>query len=264
MTKKKSSPQKEVDLTLIDEPDGMVRLEIDHQYIAELAQSIKEIGLLQPILLAKDGARYEIVAGHCRFLAHQKAGILRIKANIQEMTRDEIGIARATENLNRKNLTPIEEAATYKDLVETHSMSISDVAKKMGKSPGLIKRRMDLLKMPPQLQKAVHQKQVSISVAEELWPITDEVQLDYYLSFALDGGCTQAVARSWCKDWRDSKRRQESGTYESGEAPGPYEPRPTFLPCDVCQGPVELGKDKVMRACPECYQLIMQSLKGVK
>jgi len=264
VTKKKAASQKEVDLTLIDEPVGMLRLEIDHDYIEELAQSIKEIGLLQPILLAKAGSRFEIVAGHCRFLAHQKAGLLRIKAIIREMTRGEIVIARATENINRKDLTPIEEAATYKDLITNHEMSVQDVAKKMGKSPGIVKRRIDLLRMPATLQKAVHDKKISISVAEELWPITDEAQLDYYLSFALDGGCTQAVARTWCQDWRDTKRRSDSGTVQGGEIMSPYEPRPTFLPCDLCEGPVELGKDRMLRACPECFQSIVKAIKGVK
>jgi len=61
-----------IDLTNIDEPHAMARLEINPDQIAEIAQSISEIGLLQPILLRKAGDRYEIVAGHCRFLAHKK------------------------------------------------------------------------------------------------------------------------------------------------------------------------------------------------
>jgi len=179
------------------------------------------------------------------------------------MTRHEIVIARATENIQRKDLTPIEEAATYNDLHKIYGMSLEEIGKKMGKSPGIVKRRIDMLRMPPQLQEALHKKRVSIAVAEELWPISDLAQLDYYLSFALDGGCTKDVARQWCKDWKDSQRRSSTAVEGSGEPMSPYEPRPTFLPCDLCQGPVELGKDKIMRACPECYKLILQALKGV-
>lgn len=260
MAKKKVELQKEVDLTLIDEPDGMVRMEIDYDYIDELAQSIKEIGLLQPILLAVSGDRYEIVAGHCRFLAHKKAGLRKIKANIQEMTRNEIVIARATENLNRKNLTPIEEASTYLNLINVHGFTVAEVAKKVGKGPGLVKRRMDLLKMPAKLQDAVHKKRISISVAEELWPINDEASLDYYLSFALDGGCTRDVARSWCKDWRDSVRREKTASGEGGEVFAPTEPRPIYVTCDLCTGPMELGQEIPLRVCPVCFKTIKEHM----
>lgn len=263
MGKPSKEIEKTVDCSLIDEPDGMLRMDIDQDYIDELALSIKEIGLLQRILLARSGDRFEIVAGHCRFLAHRKAGIPRIKAIIRTMTRREIVIARATENIARKDLTPIEEAATYNDMLTNHEMSLEEIGKKMGKSPGIVKRRIDMLRMPPQLQESLHKKRISIAVAEELWPISDMTQLDYYLSFALDGGCTKNVARQWCKDWKDSQRRQSTANVGGGEPAAPYEPRPTFMTCDMCQGPVELGKDRVFRTCPECSQLIINATKGV-
>lgn len=263
MVAKKSDKTLEIDLSLIDEPNGILRMDIDPEYIAELAQSIKEIGLLQSILLAIQGERYEIVAGHCRYLAHIKAGLPRIRATVRQMTRQEIVIARATENLDRRDLTPVEEASTYKDLIDNSGLTLEEVGKKMGKSPGLVKRRMDILRMCPQLQKALHAKRISIGVAEELWPISDLTQLDYYLSFAIDGGCTVAVARQWRKDWQDSVRRKSSDVAGGGDLLPPNAPRPNFIPCDVCVGPVELGKDVIMRVCPDCHQKIINAIKGV-
>jgi len=254
----KVSKQKitEVDLSLIDDPKVIARMGISPAYISELAQSISEQGLLQPVLLRPDGERYEIVAGHCRFLAHKQLDAPTIRAVVRVMTDQQAALARATENLGRVDLSPIEEAATYAQLVEEHGMTVDQIAKQVGKSTTLIKRRMDLLRMPPQLQKAVHAKALSISVAEELWAIRDEEKLDYYLSFALDGGCTQAVARSWAKEWADSMRREVSGAVEGGGISSPLEPRITYMSCDLCQGPVELGKDKVLRLCPACWDII--------
>jgi ParB family chromosome partitioning protein len=262
MTKRLKGAVKDVELALIDEPDGVARLEIDQEYISELAQSIREIGLLQPILLAIKGDRFEIVAGHMRYLAHYKAGLSKIRAVVRDLTREQIVIMRATENLARKDLTPVEEAITYNDLYETHGISIQDIAQRVGKSPGLIKRRIDLLRMPEELTQALHLKRISISVAEELWPISDPAQLSYYLSFALDGGCTRTVARQWCKDWKDSVRRKGNAGEPGGEPLSPQEPRPTFLPCDLCLNPVELGKDIVMRICPSCNSTIQKAVKG--
>lgn len=260
MTKPKLPVEKDVDLTLIDEPEDMIRLEIDYDYIDELAQSIHEIGLLQSILLARKGERFDLVAGHCRFLAHKKLGLLKIRSTIKDMTKAQIVIARATENLSRKNLTPLEEAKTYHDLIHKHGLSLQDVARKVGKSPALVKRRQDILRMAEPLQKAVHKKQISITVAEELWPISDMAILEYYLTFAIEGGCTATVARSWCKDWRDTKRRKESGNEGTGEMLSPFEPRPTYITCDLCSGPMELGKEVVLRCCPDCYGTIKKHM----
>jgi len=262
MTKLTQDKIANIDLLFIDEPRVVDRMEISNDAITELAISISEIGLLQPILLREDGDRYEIIAGHRRFLAHKLLGLRHIKAIIKVMTDQEAALARATENLGRVDLTPMEQAKVFYNLVYTHNLTCDEIGRKFGKSPGLIKRRMDLLKMPPQLQKAVHEKKISIGVSEELWPITDLAILDYYLSFALDGGCTVLVARQWCKDWRDTVRRQANDDVGGGEVLSPFEPRPCYLPCDLCHGPVELGTDKVLRVCPECNQRLISVMKG--
>jgi len=249
-----------VDLKNIDEPHAMARLEINPDQIAEIAQSISEIGLLQPILLRKAGDRYEIVAGHCRFLAHKKLGLSNIKSFVREMTDQQTIIARATENLARSDLSAVEEAQIYSDLVLTHGMSIEQVAQKFGKSPGTVKRRMDVLKMPPILQEAVHKGQLSMSAAEELWPISNPVDLEYYLLFAVENGCTKEVARGWCKQWKDSQRREREPGDEGVGAPSIYQPRPVYIPCDICAGPSLLEDINRVSLCAECYKTIKANM----
>jgi len=260
MAKPLKQTTKDVPLEKIDEPKGMLRMEIDSEAVEDLARSISEIGLLQNIMLAVDGDRYEIVFGHRRFLAYKHLGLNSIKAIVRTMSQEEIGVARATENISRADLTPIEEAATYLNLIENYGLTLEHVAKKMGKSAGTIKRRMDLLKMPPQLQKAVHAKSIAISVAEELWSIADMTDLEYYLSFAVDGGCTKEVARAWAKEWRDKKRRSENPGDGGGQTFAPSEPRPVYIACEICVGPMELGQEKVLRICRECMKTIKKNM----
>jgi len=256
MTRPLKQKVKDVLMTLIDEPKDVLRIDIDSQDIQDLAQSISEIGLLQPILVAIDKDRFELVFGHRRFLACKTLALSTIRAIVRDMTPQEIGIARATENINRADLTPIEEANTYRNLIDMYGFTVEQVAKKMGRTAGTIKRRMDLLRMPPQLQEAVHKKRITMTVAEELWPIADKTELDYYLSFALDGGCTKEVARTWCKDWKDKKRRQETAGGEGVQEFSPVEPRPVYVSCDLCQGPMEIGQETVYRICPACAKKI--------
>ena len=246
---------------LVDEPKGIIRMEINQDYISELAASISENGLFQPILLRPDKSRYEIVFGHRRYLAHKQLNLQGIKAIVRNMTDKEAAIARATENLSREDLTPIEEAATYRDLIDVYGMSIDQVARKIGMTPGTVRRRLDLLKMPPSLQKAVHGKLISMTVAEELWGIDDAASLEYYLSFAIDGGCTKGTAREWCKDWKDSVRRQRSSGEDGGGEISPLEPRPHYIACDICLEPAKIEDARSLMICPTCRELLSKKHK---
>jgi len=104
-----------------------------------------------------------------------------------------------------------------------------------------------------------------MTVAEELWPIADEASVDYYLIFSIENGCTKEVARQWAKDWKDSQRRSQS----SGEGGGrvdisPNEPRPTFVPCDICIEPVNLSETRFFRTCPACAEAIKKGMEVTK
>lgn len=250
----------EVKLSKIFPPGTVDRMEIDPDKVSQLAESISEIGLLQPILIRPVADGFEIVAGHRRFLAHKKLGLSVIDAVIKEMTDTEAAIVRATENLARENLTPLEEAVIFNNLIAAHNMPVERVAKKFGYKPGTIRRRMDLLKMPPALQEAVHKKQISVTVAEELWPIADMGSLDYYLMFAIENGCTKETARGWCKEWRDSKRREGTSGGGGGTIFAPSEPRPVYVTCDLCIGPMEIGTEEILRVCPKCLELIKANM----
>lgn len=247
---------KSVRLELIDVSGEVDRMDVDEEKIEELAGSIDEVGLLQAILLRPLGERFEIVAGRRRWLACQKLELDVIDAVVTEMDDQEAAIIRATENLARENLTPLEEARIFASLTAKYKMATEDVGKRFGYKPGTVRRRLDLLKMPRALQTAVHKGQINVSVAEELWPIDSEGDLNYYLTHAIESGCTRETARGWCKDWKNSKRR-EGDARDGGSSPMAVgEPRPVYVPCDLCVGPMEIGSETVLRLCKECFQTI--------
>jgi len=252
----------EVDLSQIDEPQEFNRLEIDLNEVSELAKSISETGLIQPVLLRPLGDRFEMVAGFRRYLAHKLLELSTIQAIVRKMTDQQAAISRASENLQRVNLSPIEEGTIYSNLVNGHAMTIDQIAQRMGITPGVVKRRIDLTKMPPQLQKAIHSGQIVVGVAEELWRISDPGDMDYYLGLAIDNGVTRAVTRQWVDDWGKAQRAAKvPGDYGGGVSP-PYLDRPVYVSCDLCQGPMKIGDETVIRACPECSEHLKNALKG--
>jgi len=260
MAKVSKAITRKIPLDQIDEPKGIIRLEIDPGELADLAESIREVGLLQPIIVRPDAARFEIVFGHRRYLAHKILEARKIECIVRDLSDVDCALARAAENLQRVGLSPVEEAAIYADLRDNHNLNYDQIGKRMGKSPTVVRRRLDLLKMPPQLQKAVHAKLINYSVAEELWSLGDTSAIDYYLDFAIENGATRDVVRAWVKDWKDRKRRAVSAGDESGEVQSPAEPRPIYVACDICLGSMELGKETIYRCCPDCADRIRQAV----
>lgn len=260
MVKTSRTIEKQIPLDLIDEPAGVVRLEIDPDEIKSLADNIVEIGLLQSIVVRPADERYEIVFGHRRYLSFKLLGRKKIPCKVRDMDDGEVAIARASENLRRVGLSLIEEAAVYADLRDNHKLTADQIGKLMGISPGVVMRRLDLLKMPPALQKVIHSKQISYGVAEELWRLGDEGLINYYLGFAVEHGCTVAVARQWVNDERKKARTREADVEGSRRDFSPMEARPVFVSCDLCLGPVEIGKEITLRCCENCTASIKKAL----
>jgi len=136
-------------------PEIADRIDIEEEKVRELAENIREQGLLQSPLVRKVGNEYEIIAGDRRILAVKKLGWSEIECVVCQMTDAQAAEARASENLAREDLTVIEEARVYERLLKTYGYTIKQIAEKMGKSAGVVKRRLDLLKMPQCLQDAI-------------------------------------------------------------------------------------------------------------
>ena len=246
--------------TLIDRPAIPDRLSIDPEYIKELASSIAEIGLMSPITLCPRAGRFEIVAGDCRYQAFLSLGRDVIPAFVQDLDAESISISRATENLQRKDLTVIEEARIYKTLHNDHNMSWDQIAKRTGKTPGLVKRRFDLLKMPEILIKAMHEKKIGYAVAEELCRLPDLGRIEYYLGYCIDHGATLRVVMDWVKEELSVARQKISSAAGGDWGSALPEMKPVYTACDLCHGAMEIGKEVSLRICVDCHGTIKQNM----
>jgi len=262
MTLKKTETMKvqNVLITLIDRPAAPDRLSIDPEYIKELASSIAEIGLINPILLCPRGARFEIIAGDCRYQAFLSLGKSEIPAIVQDLDAQNVSVARATENLQRKDLTVIEEARIYKTLHDDHGMGWEKIAKRTGKTISLVKRRYDLLKMPEMLINALHEKKITYTVAEVLLGLPDLGRIEYYLGYCIDHGATIAVVRDWVKEEQSRERQKKVDVVGGDWGSALPEQLPLYVPCELCKGPMELKTVVTMRICQECHGTIKQNM----
>jgi ParB/RepB/Spo0J family partition protein len=270
LPKSKKRTSFDVDVSLIDPPNVADRIEIRPEKVRELADSIREIGLLQPLVLNEcpDGSgngasRYEIVAGHRRFLAIRSLGWDKVPARIVKLDPQAVAVARASENLQREDLSPIEEARIYERMINDLGMSYDKVAKKCGRSPGTVKRRMNALEMPVTFQEALHSRKITLTVAEELMLCADGSYREYLLEMAVEHGVTKVVARQWVDDWKKAQRRSDSSGGDGLRDPNVSEPQIIYRSCGLCAGPVDVMKMQHIEMCPDCYARLYEILKGM-
>lgn len=262
MAAKSKAVRKQVALDLIDRPEDLARLEVSDEEIEELADSIRERGLQQPIKVARKDERFGIIFGDRRFLACKLLGHKTIDATVVDATDEDIAIDRAVENLQRVDLSPVEEGLQYQGMIEKMGLKLDQVAKRVGKKAGSIKRRLDLIRYPKEFINAVHKRQVSLTVAEELVRCPDPGQRSYLLEMAIEHGITASIARMWVQDWRKSQAPEVAVNPGGGSAGGPEFEKTQYMTCGLCDGPVPIDKIRSILACNGCLKKLEDLLSG--
>ena len=150
------------------------RLAFDQATLDELAASIREHGVLQPILVRPlDGTRFQLIAGERRWRASRLAGLDTIPALIEEIDDDTALEIAIIENLQREDLSPLDEAAMYDRMVREHGYSIRKLADKLGKDKGYLENRLRLADAPPEVRELVSLRKDTLSHAYELMKVDD-------------------------------------------------------------------------------------------
>lgn len=150
------------------------RKNFDDKSLEGLSQSIEKYGLLNPIVLRKNGIRYEIIAGERRFRASKLLGLKEIEAIIKNVDNKDIDILSIVENVQREDLSGLEEANAYNELSKNYGMTQDEIAKTVGKSRSYIGNTLRLLKLDENSKKELEEGNISPSQARTLLSIKDE------------------------------------------------------------------------------------------
>ncbi|HIT73178.1 chromosome partitioning protein ParB [Tyzzerella sp. An114] len=163
----------EVDIEKIEPNKNQPRKRFEENALEELAESIKEHGVLQPIILKKTENGYEIIAGERRWRASKIAGIKKIPAIVKNITDLKAFETALVENLQREGLNPMEEARSYKRLIDEFSLSQEEAAKKVGKSRSVVANALRLLNLDERVQSFVVENKLTNGHARTLLGISD-------------------------------------------------------------------------------------------
>ena len=172
--KEENTPDKMLKLSQIEPNRGQPRKNFEEESMEELAESIRQFGVIQPLLVQKKGNHYEIVAGERRWRAAKLAGLREVPVMIREYTDQEVMEIALIENIQRENLNPIEEAKAFMRLIQEFHLKQEDLAKRVSKSRAAIANRMRLLKLALTVQEMLAEGKLSEGHARALLSLESE------------------------------------------------------------------------------------------
>jgi ParB family transcriptional regulator, chromosome partitioning protein len=214
---------KDIPVNSIDPNPNQPRVHFDEASLAELTASISAIGVLQPILVRPEGSdRYQLIAGERRWRAASRAGLQMIPA-IVRVTDDVSSVEQAlVENLHRQDLTPLEEAAAYQQLLEDFNMTHEQVASKVGKSRSAITNALRLLGLPPSIQSLLADGRLSAGHAKALLGTPDRLLQEQLAKRAVEMGWTVRGVEEAVRDSQPASTNSGggAGTGNTGKTSG--------------------------------------------
>lgn len=242
-----------IDTNLIDNPGRDARMGHDVSELDDLYVSIRENGILQPILVRPRGDRYEVIAGNRRLAVARKLGLAEVPALVRVASDTETAIYRFEENIKRADINAVEEAKYIAESINALGISLKEFAEKVNRSEQWVSDRMAVAGMPDYMQGFLMNKSLSLGVALALNEITDEKVRYEWTVHAVDNGMTVLAAQNALREWqRIDLRRQEMP--EGAELPiVPLVPPIVHANCVRCGVSRPIGELRFVRICnPDC------------
>ena len=252
---------KSIPLHLIDEPDPPMRSDIPDEYIADLADRIARQGLINPISVFRRADRYEIAAGHCRYLAHKKLNRSHIECRDfteSGLTPEEI---KATENLHRKDVNDADTAVYLGQIQEKYHYPLEKLMEITGKSEFWINQRLELFSGDQDVFMALHAGKINIGQAVELNKYPDQFRIQY-LTIAIESTPPVKQLTKWRKELiamgLDQYKEQPTA---DGQTPAQPVPGLVDPACELCGGTAQPWTMKFIRVHEFCAARVIAALK---
>ncbi len=203
----------------IEPNKGQPRQNFEDSALADLADSIREHGVLQPIILKPlHNGRYQIVAGERRWRASRMAGLSEMPAIIKELSPSATMEIALIENLQRENLNPLEESLGYASLINEHGYTQETLAQKMGKSRPVVANSLRLLKLPEEVQKLLKDGEISTGHAKALLAFEDEAFIKELAGRIVTNDLTVRDIEKLAKAAKQEKPKKSEPTSSWGES----------------------------------------------
>lgn len=250
-----------VQLSLVDRPAVPDRETIDQAALVELAESMRDRGLLSPVGVVSRGDRFEVVWGDRRCAAARVLGWSEIRAVVHDAEEAAVEELRYTENGQREALKPLEEARVFSRIIKRRGINAAELARSLRKSAAVVRSRLALLDFPLDLQAAIQAERIAPSVAAPLAEVEDEAERRRLLEFAIGNGASAQVTRYWADQWL-STRAMVDATASPPVTQGNGAQSPVAMyPCGTCGHATPIPALRVLHLCETCNGVLTEQLQ---
>jgi len=209
----------EIPLSQIEANSEQPRKNFDDLSLAELTASVKEYGILQPIILSREGERYIIIAGERRYRAAALAGLEKIPAIVKNLENKEAALIALVENVQREDLNYLEEARAYKKLMDDFNLTQSEIAEKVSKQQSTISNKIRLLSLPENLQEQLISNRLTERHARALLKIKDDATRQKVINRVINNNLnvkqTEKLIEEVAKKTDEAERKRRKINYIS-------------------------------------------------
>lgn len=255
---------KYINLSDLNLPDFQAHSDIPHDHIHEISESIKSIGIIEPLIIRKTDYGLEIVAGCVRYHAAILAGLKAVPCINMSLDPQAAEILKLHENIKRIPLDHVDQGHTFIMMMETFGMTEKSIAESVGRSIAYISQHISLVRIDNELTSAVKDKSLSFSQARELMRIDDPNERNRLLMFCKNDGATVQVLQRWVQDYLRKP--------DSSSPPGESKSDPTYdysdsqisRSCEACGNSVEIKDIRQVFYCPPCHTAIKNAISEEK
>ena len=214
---KKETPDSMVKISLVEPNREQPRKHFDEDGLLELAESIKQYGILQPLLVQEKNGYYEIIAGERRWRAAKLAGLTEIPVIVKEFSEQELVEISLIENIQREDLNPVEEAMAYKRLIDEFHLKQDEIAERVGKSRTAVTNAMRLLKLSEKVQQMLIDEMITAGHARAILSIADKEKQESIAMKVFDEKLSVRVTEALVKRMLEPPKTAKKSKFSSAE-----------------------------------------------
>ena len=249
-----------ISLDLIDDPQRPMRSDLSPESVADLVMSMRQVGVIEPLVVKKIDERYEVIAGHRRLVAAGIVQLPKVPCYIVEATPEQTELLKIHENLYRADVRPSDEAQHYKFLINHYKLSPSKLAQLIGKSDGYVTDRLAIFEYPTALKEALDKQQIKFSVAKEFSRMTDHKKMIEYLYYSIRNGITAQGAKQWVQDYQRTQENSKAPPLPTANLETTTYDTQMTSKCIYCQQGISLIEANVVYIHTHCLKEVDQTV----
>ena len=255
---------REIEISKIEEPERAIRTTIVKENLEELAESIKRLGILQPLIVRPKGEKFEIIAGHRRFLAAQMAGLKTLPCIVKEVDDSQMLMEQIHENIKREELNIMDQVEIVHQLREREGYSYRQIGEIFGKSETWARDLDRLWYCDDFIKEALRAGHIKRTHAYMLMKHPDRERRFYFLKLCIENGASPQTLDLWIRD--------DLGVLHTLKEANPVQKitdlrrgaETVLFTCALCNGQAPGDSMYVVHLCPECYKAMMEAKKWQK